>query len=278
MDLAEKIKSFNKRWNIEENIGPVEKFSKFKNSILDIFLDIDRYIDKENIGLFCRALGIREYWRSVGIDSIIGKNIINSLEGEDNFEKFIRLLEIIFSLDIRGLRGYRGELIFSREKLIKKMKEAVYFSGVDIEISVNKNNDVIFYRKGEELLDKELVNKVLSFLDDKSNKHFEDALKFYQNKEYVQSAEELRRSLEEFLRFKLKNNNNLKVNFDNIGKELKSGVDVKIRNIISQIMIYLDDYFNENSKHKDGNLDENDNEFLIYQSALIMKYVNEVIK
>ena len=49
------------------------------------------------------------------------------------------------------------------------------------------------------------------------------------------------------------------------------------RNIIFGTFNYLDKYFNENSKHGDGNINEPENEFLIYQVGLFMRYIDKVI-
>jgi len=50
-----------------------------------------------------------------------------------------------------------------------------------------------------------------------------------------------------------------------------------IRNIIFQIFKLLDRYFNENSKHQDGAINEAENEYLIYQTGLLLRYVDKVV-
>ncbi|MBC6415943.1 MAG: hypothetical protein GDA46_06090 [Bdellovibrionales bacterium] len=118
-----------------------------------------------------------------------------------------------------------------------------------------------------------MVNKALSFLNKNSNKHFEEALKFYENKTTIKSAESLRRSLEEFLRHKLKNQKELQENIETLQKKIKNNSNVEVRNIIIQIFKYLDKYFNEQSKHNDDNIKDSENEFLIYQTGLLMRYI-----
>ena len=84
--------------------------------------------------------------------------------------------------------------------------------------------------------------------------------------------------MEEFLRIKLKNNAGLKANILEVSKKLKDeNSPVQARNIIVSIFNYVDNYFNEESKHKDGDLKENEAEFLIYQIALLMRYINKQI-
>lgn len=46
-----------------------------------------------------------------------------------------------------------------------------------------------------------------------------------------------------------------------------------MRNIIFQNFNFIDKYFNENSKHNDGDLQNFDNEFVIYQTGLLMRYI-----
>ena len=60
-------------------------------------------------------------------------------------------------------------------------------------------------------------------------------------------------------------------------KELKQRDNQpEIRNIIFQTFNYLDEYFNKNSKHG-NNVKEPENEFLIYQTGLLMRYINKII-
>jgi len=142
------------------------------------------------------------------------------------------------------------------------------------------DGEVILYPKGEKELDNELVNFPLSFLDKDSGAHFVQALKFFQSKNFIKSAESLRRSLEEFLKKKLNNTKGLDANITELQKKLKSdGRDAQVRNIIGSIFNYLDQYFNDNSKHNDGDINNTENEFLIYQTGLLMRYIeNQKIK
>ena len=160
--------------------------------------------------------------------------------------------------------------------MIKDVEEAIELSDINVSIKKSKNG-IVLYPKGEKKLDDELVNTTLSFLNKESNKHFEDALKFYQIKKPVKSAESLRRSLEEFLRYKLQNQKGLKENINILQKDIRNGSNLEVRNIIFQTCDYLDKYFNEHSKHRDGKIDEAENEFLIYQTGLLMRYINKTV-
>lgn len=279
MDLTERMGKFNKRWSSVSHDSYEESFKKFKTRILNIFKDIDRHVTKKSISLFCQYLGIREIWNSdpLGYGSW-SANIISRLTGENDEIEFYRLIEIIFSLDITSSMGYGREPTFSKEMLVEYVTQAIDFSSVNVAIAF-RNDEVMLFRKGEEMLDEQLVNQVISFLNTESNEHFESALKFYQAKNPIKSAESLRRSLEEFLRYKLNNTLGLNVSITEMQKRLKvDGRDAQIRNIIFSTFSYLDTYFNENSKHHDGDIDDVENEFLIYETGTLLRYINRFLE
>ena len=272
MNPKEHKKDFNRRFNISSTLdSPEEAFKKFKQRILNIFQTvkleddfsylegIDKILTEESVFNFCQYCSI-----SPNI------SIINYLINENNEIRFYQLIEIILSLVIKGA-------IFDNEKvekyLIKKIKEAIEMSDVNVAMTKNPQGDIILYPKGEKELDDTLVNQTLTFLNPESNKHFEEALKLYQKNNSVKSTESLRRCLEEFLRYKLENKKGLEQNIKTLQKNIKAKSDPKIRNIIFQTFKHLDQYFNENSKHKDGDIDEPENEFLIYQTGLLMRYI-----
>jgi len=278
MDLKKKMEKFNKRWNITSSDSYEDAFKKFKVRILNILKDIDNHVTDESISAFCQYYGIEEVWHSQMYgDYSWSTNIIDRLRTEENEKEFYRLIELIFSLDITPTMGYDHRYTYSKNILLQEVINAVELSDINLAITVS-NDEVILYPKGEKELDDKLVNYTLSFLNDKSGKHFEDTLKFYQSNNPVKSAESLRRSLEEFLRFKLKNSKGLDANITELQKKLKADRrDPQVRNVIFQVFSYLDQYFNENSKHKDGDINPAENEYLIYQVGLLMRYLNIVL-
>jgi len=280
MDIKKKLQGFNKRWGIEESTDIEEEFRKFKTRIINIFNDIDNHVTDEGIALFCQILGIPEKWnRHPYSDHKRSKNIINTLVLEDEQLKIYRLLEIVFCLPIEITSDYYEGTVYSKEILIQKLAETIHFSNINLAMTVKDNNEIVLYPKGEKELDRRLVDEVLSFLNKEAQKHFINALKFYQKKtkdNFVKSAESLRRGLEEFLRFKIGNQKGLKENIKELQKILKNGErDPIVRNIIFQTFSYLDRYFDENSKHKDGDITEAEAEFLIYQIGLLMRYIHK---
>lgn len=277
MSLKERMEKFNKRWNIVSNDSDEESFKKFKQRILNILKNIDNHITDDSIAIFCQWYGIEEVWHG-GYSHSYSTNISDRLNQENDEKEFYRLIELIFSLDITQTRDYGRRCIYSKNILLKKIKEAIELSNVNITISIS-GDDIILYPKGEESLDNKLINNTLSFLNKESNSHFEQSLKFYQLNNSVKSAESLRRALEEFLRHKLQNSKGLDVNLKELQVKLKSdNKDPQVRNIIFQTFAYIDEYFNNKSKHNDGDIDVTENEFLIYQVGLLLRYINKSIE
>jgi len=277
MNLKDKMEQFNKRWEIISAESYAESFQKFKVRILNILRDIDQHVTKESIADFCQYCGIEENRSTFGLGSQ-GTNIIRQLRTEEDEVKFYKLIELIFSLDINPVVADYGGWVHYKDILFKKVSEAIELSNVNLAIMVS-NNEIILYPKGEKILDEELVNSPLSFLNKVSSEHFVQALKFCQSKNHIKSAESLRRSLEEFLRYKLKTTKGLDTNITELQKILKSdGRAAQARNIMGLTFKYLDQYFNENSKHNDGDINDSENEFLIYQTGLLMRYTNKNIE
>lgn len=277
MSLKEKMEKFNQRWSVTSQDSYEESFDKFKTRILNIFEDIDSHVTEESITAFCQYYGISEQWHSGMMDNRWSTNIIDRLRNETSEVELYRLVELIFSLDIRTTAGYHSGDVYSRRLLYAAVSEAINLSNVNVAITA-KDGDIILYPRGEEELDEKLVNETLSFLNPESSTHYEQALKFYQSNNPIKSAESLRRAIEEFLRFKLSNTKGLDANIINLQKKLKeSNNDIQVRNIVSATFRYLDTYFNENSKHHDGEITEPENEFLIYQTGLLLRYLNRTI-
>lgn len=279
MNLKDRMEKFNKRWSIISTDSYADAFKKFKTRVLNIFESIDRHMTEESITAFCQYYGIKEVWHTQTYgDHSWSTNISDRLKQEDDEKEFYRLIELIFSLDIRATMGYGGHgYTYSKDILFKAVVEAVELSDVNVSITAS-DGEVILYPKGEKKLDEELVDSPLSFLNKKSAEHFIQALQFYQSKKHIKSAESLRRGLEEFLRNKLGNTKGLNANITELQTKLKADKrDAQVRNIAGSIFSYLDQYFNENSKHNDGDIDDSENEFLIYQTGLLTRYINRNI-
>lgn len=264
MNLKNKIAEFNQRWDIQEEKTYEEEFGMFKTRVLNILINIDQHLPSDQKLLFCQFFALWD-----------GTKVFDTLAKETNERKFYRILEVIFDLKIQTLSSSRG-VLYSKEILLSLLRQAIDFSKVNLTFVENDNGEVIFYPKGEYLLDVELVNSVLSFLSGSDHDHFVDALHFYQDRIAIKSAESLRRAIEEFLRIQLKNQVGLKENISEIKNRFKEdGRPAQAKNIICYVLTCLDQFFNDESKHNDGDLNEGDNEFLIYQVALLLRYLSK---
>lgn len=300
MKFKEYDKQYNHLWGINSSESYEEAFHKFKQRILNIFQNIklmcgdinttynlegiDDIVTEESALNFCQYYSIPEKREAKpgligGLESLAGNSIrvtiIDRLRSETNEQKFYKLIGVILNLNTQ--QGFSQSPKQTKQFLIKKVTEAIEMSNVNVAIGQFENG-IILYPKGEKKLDEELINKPLSFLNKGSNEDFQRALEFYQSNNTRESAENLRHSLENFLRYKLGNKKNLKKNIQALQEQLKKEKSQpEIRNIIFQTFNYLDKYFNEYSKHG-NNVEKLENKFLIYQVGLLMVYINEKIQ
>lgn len=275
MNLKEKMKRFDQRWNVSNKESEADKFYKLKVRILNVLKNCS--FSADDVFNFSQFFGLEENYRNFN-NGIYNYMICEKLSSEQDFQYFFKILEVVFTLNFSDTNPFYSNP--NKISTYKNICDAIDLSDVNVSTSmINKTREIIFYSKGEKILDEDLVNSVLSFLDKKSNDHFVEALKLYSDKKWIKSAESLRMSLEEFLRVKLENKAGLKANMLEISKRLKDeNSPAQARNIIVSIFNYIDTYFNEESKHRDGDLEENEAEFLIYQVALLMRYINKQIK
>ena len=280
MDFREKHKSFKKRFGIvDQQLDPAKEFQIFKQRILNIFIDIDINTKEEGIAQFCTRLGKRIIIKNFMPALKYNYNIINILEEETDEAPFYFLIEMLFTLPIEIRKGGNG-ISYSKGILYENTAEAFSISNINASIC-KVGDEVLVFPRGEEILDKELVEEVFIFLNENSKSHFLSAVKSYREGtsiSYVKSAESIRRCIEEFLRYKMNNIKGLDNNLKQLGAHLKEKhISSEIKTLIHQFFTYLDKYFNENSKHNDGQIGEAENEFLLYQSGLLLRYINKVI-
>ncbi len=281
MSLEDHRENFNRRWNISTDCTPEEAFKGFKRRMLNLHNNIDSLVTNEGHISFYQYYAIKPEFTRDHSAPITAKNfanppqktvtIINHLK-KLQFLEFLQCIEVIHRLE--KSKEYREDNL--NEYLFKEISTSIQYSlGVTFHLGKDNKGYILFYKSGEKELDEKVVNKTLSFLDDNSNKHFEDALSMYFNGKHVESAEKLRRTLEEFLKYKLGNSRGLNNNIKELRLKLKNkGIDGSVRNIIFQNFNYLDKYYNDNSKHNSKNISENENEFLIYQTGVLINYIN----
>jgi hypothetical protein len=149
-------------------------------------------------------------------------------------------------------------------------------AGVGIQMTKAKRG-WLSYPEGEKMLDEKVVVATLSFLRGKPQDEYEKALKHYTEKNWSESAERTRRTLEEFLRELLKNSRGLEQNIKPVGNWLKEKTDTPdhLRATVLNMLLTLDKNYNESSKHH-SKTDSVESEYLIYQSAIILRLLSEI--
>jgi hypothetical protein len=273
LEIDKKLEEFNKRFSITTTATHQEEFKKFKIRIFNALDDIDDYFKNEGILIFCQIFGIPIKWQKNEFEGTSwSTNIKDALKSEFDEKRFFQMLQTFFHLPTH--------VDDSKILFFNVISHSIDLSNVNLAIT-KKEDEVILYPSGEKFLDNNLVEEILKFLNPESQKHFIEALAFYEKREAadsVKSSESVRRTIEEFLRFKLKNQKGLDANIKELQSRLKQdGIESTIRNIIFQVFSYLDQYFNENSKHNDGDINEAENEFLIYQAGVLMRYIHKAI-
>ena len=267
MDLISHRESFNSRFNIKEpELSDEDILRELKKRILGnlkfpgslnvrAYSVIDKFLSAKGRLLFNQITGAERLFSSTRDAMNNEKTAFSYLSEASSLEDFLLTIEILSKLPFSKPRY--------KVNFIKMIENAVQFTPkINIRMTQNKEGEIIFYPKGEQFLDENLINKTLSFLDTKSNHHFEDAIREYQNRKSIKSGESSRRTLEEFLRYKMKNKKGLQFNIQELQKPIKEKVSSpELRNIIFQNLKFLDNFFNKSTKHNDGIISENDNEF-----------------
>lgn len=277
MNLLNFNQKFNLKWGLAEQ---ADEFKEFKNRILNVFYGVDHNITSEGHKQFCSFLGIRCTTNNVYGSVQYEANIIGSLEKTNNTIELMRMISLILNLPFNSnppLSAFITTHSF-QSKYYQEVKEAIELSHLHISLEVS-DGTIFIVPVGEKILDNELLSPVLSFLNKESNEHFINALNAFVKKEYIQSAEQIRRTLEEFLRFKLKNKKSLENNIIELAKELKNHrAEQNIINMIIDVFKKMGTYFNDNSKHGAGALTKYEAWYLVYQSAIFIRYIHDAFK
>ena len=174
MNFKEHQIQFKKRWNIKLNPTFEVSFEKFHTRCMNnLSEEVCNILHKDEvINMYLDYYAIS----SSGIQ--YSDIIINKLYAvHDSPIEFYLLIERI-ALIIKELNLNSASLIQSLKQTIQY---ALNLSDVDITLG-EKEDEIIFYPKGEKELDNNLVNKALEFLNQESNFHFIKSLNLYQEK------------------------------------------------------------------------------------------------
>jgi hypothetical protein len=275
------LKKTKQRLGADQRADAGTEYQAFRTRVLNVLRDNLEGIKQVGIRQFYQVLSRHCRYKETPIGARLDPAVIyEELAGAPDTE-FLFLLQVVLELPFYRLGDFVGVNVDPWVSFIGQLKEAIRMSDVDVKLTVTGEHAII-HPRGEKELESHLVDGALSVLQGAASSHFTDALKLYGKgtpADRVKSADALRRTLEEYLRTRLSNTKGLNGNITALLSILKqSGRDRVVRNIIFQTFSYLDEYFNENSKHADGDIDAAENEFLVYQAGLLIVYVDRALQ
>jgi hypothetical protein len=277
-EIKLKLEEFDKRWDITDNTDYEREINKFRIRLSNFMNEYYKFWKPEYVKKYADIWGIM-LEQLYKYSPLTSQTLIIDLMREKDEIILYKKIQSLFYIFGNENNKFSDEEISITETIYRELLNIINYSNLNLSITKN-NNFFILYPKGEKELDEKLVNEVLKFLNQESQKHFVEALKFYlegTDRSYIKAAESLRRTIEEFIRFKLQNSKGLDANIKELGAiHKKDGKDKQIRNVINNVFDYLDSYFNENSKHQDGDIDETECEYLIYQTGVLLRYINKL--
>lgn len=280
MSLIDRIKNLRKIY--EEKNGYRHDTNDIENiivSLLTLFSQgdgIENSLTLESHTLFCREFSIvptwsykSRYYPTLGkrSDSIMAflKKISN------NTEQFLYAVTLLLNLE------YETEEL--HEYIVNEIDSIFSQLNTSRRLIKQKGTGIIMIISSiEPELDKQIIDKALSFLDLKSNEEFVEALKGLSsnsNQERLKAIEKLRRTIEEFLRYKLGNNANFNNNTTVVSRLLKQkDINKMIIKEITSSMAWFESLCNEHTKHGSSSISSEELEYLVYYVGNILKYLD----
>lgn len=280
MDFYNLREDFFNRFGLDFSMTQNEGGEFIRIGVKNILTDIDLKLTKNEIIKFCSQFGFETKFSTqhfLGAKQIFrGFNIYNCINAEGNFTLYLFKIQSLFNLNFQK-NFFESEQSNIKNELYDNIRNLFINSNLPLNF-ICANNIYIIKPSGSKFLDDELIVKPLKFLETKSNQHFVDALNLFTQKNYIKSLESCRRTLEEYLRFFFKNKQGLERNINNLKDYFKiEKKEVKqIKQILFDFFNYLDKFYNENSKHDDGDVDQAICELIILQTGLLLKYLDNL--
>ena len=259
-NIRNKMQNFYKRWNIE--YSQEKKLNDFSNRALStinmfvvpFFNKVGKqYNDDYWLLKYFKFIGISispvslnaNNWEVSGYQNIF-ENYLTSKIQNGKIEEIIFYFQMLFDLKIDIPSFYEDKSF--KEILYLELTENIDLSLLDIKIKKTKDTFII-YPAGVKLLDENVVNEVIDYLNDYPlvQKHFMSALQKYQERKYNRNIiDDLRFSLELLLKNILNNKKVLENQISLLGPYLKSkNAPAEIINMFMSLINYYKDYQNE---------------------------------
>ena len=258
--------------------------------------------DKDKKELFIKRIGV--YMQSAENCPFEEQDEINFsyMIGEDYLLANIDLLEVHFENDPIGLQRawlylskrtetfedflscvvalintYGGKKT-DKKAIISSVKKALMDSHIEFEL-IEDFDGIFIFPKGAKELDDALVSEPLEWLKEypQAHKTYCIALRQYSDGEFIRdTADNLRKALEEFLQEFLGNDKNLENNKNEICKYLgEQEVDAGISGLFQPLINAYKNINDRIAKHHDK-VDEKLLEFLLYQTGVLIRMVISV--
>lgn len=255
--------------------------------------------DKDKKELFVKRIGV--YMQSAENCPFEEQDEINFsyMIGEDYLLANIDLLKVHFENDPIGLQRawlylskrtetfedflscvvalintYGGKKT-DKKAIISSVKKALMDSHIEFEL-IEDFDGIFIFSKGAKELDDALVSEPLEWLKEypQAHKTYCIALRQYSDGEFIRdTADNLRKALEEFLQEFLGNDKNLENNKNEICKYLgEQGVDAGISGLFQPLINAYKNINDRIAKHHDK-VDEKLLEFLLYQTGVLIRMV-----
>jgi hypothetical protein len=264
IDNAEEIEKFKQR------LSCYLKESKLINRFPDIWTDL---VNKNNFTIY------------------YGQQLpdVNSFFRLD-FYQFLEYLEYVLNdcIKFQGQQfpwckyiGHKNEL----ENIVNDL------STVPISVLIDNNGICTFHPRGDKILDKNLVTDVVKDITDNPHALYIQALTQYNCKQYNDSADNLRKALEAWLKQSLGSNTE-QSNIEGIAK----GTLQKILNekfgktnhhqFITSFIMLFSSYMNIHNKQikhpkpeqQNSEINEAELEFLLYQTGALIRFTDKMLK
>lgn len=259
---------YRKRLGIGFNDNSLEElfFIKIFN-LFDAMQNMNKQITEEEYFLFCMDTGT--HFKTHTYDGDYWSSIMTILRNSNqSISEFLSYY--IFFIKCQEDNHYKP---YKKTDFLNILKKCLNESHIPFDV-FEDNDGYFVFPKGAKELDDALISEPLEWLSDYpvSRKTFIDALRQYSEGVYIRdSADNLRKSLEDFLREFLNNDKDLNANKKEVEKYLKeqSANSELIKMLVSLISHY---YLlnNDTAKHKD-NIDKKYLEFLLYQTGLFIR-------
>lgn len=253
-----------------------EKFRYFKIKILNFLNLSSEGISADEYFSFCNLTGkylnhdlLESYKYLERLEECV--SVLRQINTLNEFLAYYMTLTNSISTEKKMLRLERGTLY---NLLCNMLREA----HIPFDLLEN-NNEYFVFPKGAKELDEALVSQPLEWLKGypQAHKTFCIALKQYADGEYIRdTADNLRKALEEFLQEFLGNEKNLETNKNEICKYLGAqNVDAGVIGLFQPLINTYKNINDRVAKHNDK-VDEKLLEFLLYQTGVLIRMVLSV--